>query len=275
MCYTMLMKQDNFASIMQQNSMAPKQYNMDMAKALDNRVHMGYGPKKLHPSMSEFIYRSPENKNTDYSVINLDITSRVSNDAFQQIENTLAQGKSILLISAGDAKQFEYVKQFAEKCGIGYTHNQHIPSGMITNWHKVVLEGINRKQQLEYEIATQKGANASQVSRAKKTIATQTEKYQGLIFMANKKPGLIIIINNDPRVEKMIIEAKKANIDVIALCDTNVNAKDVTTVIPCNTSSLDSIAFIMDNLSNAFLNGHAAAVNHNNSDRSRFRSNNN
>ena len=145
------------------------------------------------------------------------------------------------------------MKEAAEKCGMYYI-NQRWLGGMLTNF-TTIKKRIDRLNQLEkmQEDGTFDVLPKKEVILLKKEME-KLEKNLGGIKEMNEMPGVLFIV--DPKKERnAILEARKLNIPVIGLVDTNCNPEDVDYAIPGNDDAIRAVKLIADVMANAVIEG--------------------
>jgi small subunit ribosomal protein S2 len=80
------------------------------------------------------------------------------------------------------------------------------------------------------------------------------EKFLGGIKEMNKLPGALFIV--DPRKEKIAVaEAKKLNIPIVAIVDTNCDPDEIDYIIPGNDDAIRAVKLIAGTIANAIIEG--------------------
>ena len=86
------------------------------------------------------------------------------------------------------------------------------------------------------------------------------EKFMGGIKNMKQLPGALFIV--DPRKEKIAVaEAKKLNIPIVAIVDTNCDPDEVDYVIPGNDDAIRAVKLIAGTIANAIIEGKQGADN--------------
>jgi small subunit ribosomal protein S2 len=211
-------------------------------------VHFGHQKSKRHPGMTSSIYAT----RNGVSVIDLEATQKQLEEAAKAAQSLAAQGKTILFIGT-KSQAGALVKKFAEACGMPYMHHRWL-GGLLTNFKNVVevpkklvdlkmkrdngdLKKYTKKEQLEFD-------------REIERLSTSVEGLQNL----TKLPDAVFIV--DLKEEKTALtEALQLKIPVFAMCDTNVNPRDITFPIPSNDDAVKSIELILTVMSEAIETG--------------------
>ena len=145
------------------------------------------------------------------------------------------------------------IKEEAERVGMYYVNARWL-GGMLTNF-KTIQKRIERLAQINqmeedgtFDMLPKKEVIKLKAQRDK------LEKYLGGIKDMKKLPGAMFIV--DPRKEKIAIaEAKKLNIPVVAIVDTNCDPDEVDYVIPGNDDAIRAVKLIASTMANAIIEG--------------------
>ena len=150
------------------------------------------------------------------------------------------------------------MKEAATKSGMYYV-NQRWLGGMLTNFG-TIQKRIQRLKDLEtmQEDGTFDVLPKKEVIGLKKEME-KLEKNLGGIKEMNEMPGVMFVV--DPKKERIaILEAKKLNIPVVGLVDTNCNPEDVDYAIPGNDDAIRAVKLIADVMANAIIEGKQGEV---------------
>ncbi len=210
---------------------------------LEAAAHFGHRTDRWNPRMKRYIF---EERNGLY-IIDLAKTMEQLRAAVQIVRKVVANKKSILFV--GTKKQAKgVVQEAAEECGEFYVAERWL-GGMLTNL-STIRQSIKKMDRIEKEI----GGEVE--SRTKKEISQLTklqlklERNLSGIRNMRKVPGLVIVV--DPTKEHIAVaEARKLNIPVMALIDTNCDPEPIDHIIACNDDALKSVKLIIDELASA------------------------
>jgi small subunit ribosomal protein S2 len=196
-----------------------------MKQLLEAGVHFGHQTRRWNPKMATYIYME---RNGIY-IIDLQQTVKKFDEAYAFIKNTVADGKSVLFVGTKKQAQ-ETIKEEARRCGMHFV-NQRWLGGMLTNY-KTIRQRVLRLKQLE-----QMEESGAMDVLTKKEVARllnekeRLERFLGGIKDMDKLPGAVFVV--DPRKEKIAVaEARKLNIPVVAIVDTNCDPDEIDYVIP-------------------------------------------
>ena len=202
-----------------------------MKQLLEAGVHFGHQTRRWDPKMAEYIFQA-------------------RNGAF--LKEQAEEGKTVLFVGTKKQAQ-ECVKEAAEKSGMYYVDQRWL-GGMLTNFGTIRTR-VQRLKDLEkmQEDGTFEVLPKKEVILLKKEMA-KLERNLGGIKDMEEMPGVIFLV--DPKKEHIaILEAKKLNIPVIGLVDTNCNPEEVDYAIPGNDDAIRAVKLITDVMANAIIEG--------------------
>jgi len=211
---------------------------------LEAGVHFGHQTKRWNPKMKEYIYTSRD----DIYIIDLQKTVEKLEEAYAELFKATENGGKVLFVGTKKQAQEASIEE-ATRCG-GYYITERWLGGTLTNF-KTIRERINRLEQIE---KMEKEGKLELLP--KKEVAKIKKEYDKLnnilcgIREMRKLPQAVVIV--DPRVEiNAIREARKLNIPVFGIVDTNSDPDDVDFVIPGNDDAVRSVKVILGVLANA------------------------
>jgi len=202
---------------------------------LEAGVHFGHNVRRWNPKMENYIFGIRNN----IHIFDLRITLEALNSSLAKIHETVSKSGKILFV--GTKKQCaESVKELAESTNNFFVNKRWL-GGTLTNW-KTISNSINRLNELENTINDPAFTNS--VSK-KELLERSREKDKlhlnlGGIKELNGKPDLIVIM--DVVKDKLaVLEAKKLNIPIVGIVDTNADPELIDYVIPGNDDAIRSI----------------------------------
>lgn len=218
---------------------------MDMLKA---GMHFGHQGSKWHPKMKQYIF----GMRGGVHIIDLERTTEELEKALVYAKNLAVNGKSILFVGIKRQAR-EITKAAAEDCGMPYLTERWI-GGLLTNFD-VAKQRLKKYNTLKQQIASgeiEKYTKKEQIE-FKKTLEKMDKYLIGLAKVERLPEALFI---SDMRISKTAVaEAKRMNIPIIGVCDTNVNPENATYVIPANDDAVNSIKMISNLLASAIKEG--------------------
>ena len=215
-----------------------------LKKLLEAGVHYGHPTKKWNPKMGKYIY-CPRN---GIYIIDLNKTKDALSDAYKKLESIVLEGGKVLIVGTKDNAK-EIVEAEALRSGSFYITNRWL-GGILTNF-KTIQTRIRKLKDLE---SAEDDGSWDRLPK-KEAIALRKEKeklaknLEGIKEM-RKLPNAIIVV--DPTEEvNACKEARKLNIPVFAICDTNCDPDGIDYVIPGNDDATKSISMILGILNDA------------------------
>ncbi len=219
-----------------------------MKQLLEAGVHFGHQTRRWDPKMAEYIFQA----RNGIHIIDLQKTSKKIDEAYSFLKEQAEEGKTVLFVGTKKQAQ-ECMKEAAEKSGM-YFVNQRWLGGMLTNFG-TIRKRVERLKELEtmQEDGTFDVLPKKEVILLKKEME-KLEKNLGGIKEMTELPGVMFVV--DPKKERIaILEARKLNIPVVGLVDTNCNPEDVDYAIPGNDDAIRSVKLIADTMANAVIEG--------------------
>lgn len=219
-----------------------KDTEVSIKELLEAGAHFGHQKKRWNPKMRRFIFQE---RNGIY-IIDLAKTMQQIREAKEAIMPVLTQRKSVLFV--GTKKQAKsVVKECAELCGEFFVSERWL-GGLLTNL-STIRASVKKLERIEKQIASGEGLTKKELSLLEKQREKLDANLSGIRSM-RKPPGLVIVV--DPSKEHIAVaEAKKLNIPVIALVDTNCDPDPIDHIIACNDDALKSIKLILMSLTGA------------------------
>ena len=219
-----------------------------MKQLLEAGVHFGHQTRRWDPKMAEYIFQA----RNGIHIIDLQKTSKKIDEAYKFMKEQAEEGKEVLFVGTKKQAQ-ECMKEAAIKCNMYYVDQRWL-GGMLTNFD-TIQKRINRLKSLE---AMETDGTFDRLPKKEviklKAEREKLERNLGGIKEMNKLPGVLFIV--DPKKERIaILEARKLNIPIVGLIDTNCNPEDVDYPIPGNDDAIRSVKLIADVMANAIIEG--------------------
>ena len=219
-----------------------------MKQLLEAGVHFGHQTRRWEPKMAEYIFQA----RNGIHIIDLQKTSKKLDEAYKFLKEQAEEGKTVLFVGTKKQAQ-ECIKEAAIKCNMYYVDQRWL-GGMLTNFD-TIQKRIARLNELEemQENGTFEVLPKKEVMLLKKEME-KLEKNLGGIKDMKELPGVMFVV--DPKKERIaILEARKLNIPVVGLVDTNCNPGDVDYSIPGNDDAIRAVKLITDVMANAVIEG--------------------
>jgi len=219
-----------------------------MRQLLESGVHFGHQTRRWNPKMKRFIFTE---RNGIY-IIDLQQTLTYIDTAYEFVKQTVAHGGTILFVGTKKQAQ-EAVAEQARRVGMPYV-NQRWLGGMLTNFQTV----YKRLQRLkELEIIEQTGGENVLTKKEALVLKREKDKLErtlGGLRDMTKVPSAVWII--DTKKEHIAVdEARKLNIPVVAILDTNCDPDEVDYKIPGNDDAIRSAALLTRVIADAVADG--------------------
>ena len=208
---------------------------------LEAGAHFGHKKANLDSRMKRFIF----GVRAGVHIIDLEITTRLINQAYDSLKKIAANGKVIFV---GTKKQSADIVKFeAERCGAFYVNNRWL-GGTLTN-HATIRRSVETLKKMEATDPDTLSAKEQSVFMRKKN---KLEKNLSGIKEMYGLPVAMFVID----VEKdaiAVLEANKLGIPVFAIVDTNVNPTNVNHPIPANDDATRSVSLVAKVMADAVI----------------------
>jgi len=217
-----------------------------MKNLLESGVHFGHQTKRWDPRMKKYIFA----ERNGIHIIDLQKTIVAIKDAYEAVRKTVLAGKSVLFV--GTKKQAQQtVEREAKRCGMFHVNNRWL-GGMLTNFSTIKKSLLRLKKLEKMEIdGTFENLTKKEIARLMKE-RTKLEKNLGGIKEMKELPGIVFII--DTRKESIAVtEARKVNVPIVAVVDTNCNPEGITFPIPGNDDAIRAINLFAQIIANAVI----------------------
>ncbi len=228
----------------QQDSSAP----ITMRQLLEAGVHFGHQTKRWNPKMRPFIFGA----RNGIHIIDLQHTVQLFLRAYQFVVETVAGGHSVLFVGTKKQAQ-EVIQEEAKRAGMFHVTNRWL-GGTLTNF-RTVKGSIDRLRAIEkmgedgtFERLTKKEVLELERERIK------LEKTLGGIKAMGGLPGALFVV--DAKKEHIAVsEARKLEIPVIAIADTNCDPDLIDYLIPGNDDAIRAVKLFTGKIADACLIG--------------------
>jgi small subunit ribosomal protein S2 len=221
---------------------------ISMKQLLEAGVHFGHQTRRWNPKMKKYIFTE---RNGIY-IIDLQKTVKKVEEAYNFVRELAANGGTILFVGTKKQAQ-ESVKEEAERAGMFYV-NQRWLGGTLTNFATIQkrVKRLKDIQRME-EDGTFDVLPKKEVVRLKKELE-RLEKFLGGIKEMKQLPDALFVI--DPRKERIAVsEARKLNIPIVGIVDTNCDPDEIDYVIPGNDDAIRAVKLLTSKIADAVLEG--------------------
>ena len=220
---------------------------------LDAGVHFGHQTRRWNPKMKPYIWGS----RNGIHIIDLKKSLYAIDDAYTFLSNVAARGGQVLFV--GTKKQAcEPLKEAAERAGQPYVNFRWM-GGMLTNFQTIKT----RVQRMaEIESMKESGLIESYNKKEQAGLNKELDKLQaalGGIRDMHGLPAAVFVVDTNHEVNA-VREARRLNIPIVGLIDTNCDPDEVDYGIPANDDAIRSVRMLCDVVADAVLAGGQAGV---------------
>ena len=219
-----------------------------MRQLLEAGVHFGHQSHRWNPKMGEYIFGTRNN----IHILDLALTVPMMHRALQAVSDTVAKGGRILFV--GTKRQAQDAIADAAKRSAQYYVNSRWLGGTLTNW-KTISASIKRLRQLDEMLAS--GEAGGYTKKERLTLTREKEKLDralGGIKDMGGLPDLMFVIDTN-KEDIAIKEARRLNVPVAAIVDTNCDPDGIAYVIPGNDDAGRAVALYCDLVARAAIDG--------------------
>ena len=221
---------------------------ISMKQLLEAGVHFGHQTRRWNPKMAPFIFMD----RNGIHIIDLQQTVTRLNEAYKFVEQIAAEGGTILFVGTKKQAQ-EAVAEEATRCGMYFVNHRWL-GGMLTNFQTIQLrirylrELETRRDRGDFDRLPKK-----EMQRLQDDIA-RLERILGGIKDMRRLPNAIFII--DTRKERTaVLEARRLEIPIIALADTNSDPDEIDYPIPANDDAIRAVRLLSAKIADAVVEG--------------------
>lgn len=218
-----------------------------MRQLLEAGVHFGHHTKRWNPKMSPYIF----GVRNGIHIIDLQQTMPMLYAALSAVREVTAAGGRILFV--GTKRQAsDLIADAAGRCGQYFVNHRWL-GGTLTNW-KTITASIQRLRDLDETLDTEESGLTKKELLG---LTREREKLQRALGGIKEMGGLpdILFVVDTNKEAIAIKEAKKLNIPVVGIIDSNSDPDGISYAIPGNDDAIRSIALYCDLVSRAVLDG--------------------
>ncbi len=222
--------------------------SVTMKELLEAGVHFGHQTQRWNPKMDKYIYGDK----SGIHILDLRITFEVLEEVQNFIQKIVANSGKVLFVGTKPQAQ-KVIQEQAVRANMPYV-NQRWLGGMLTNFKTIIKRVIYLKELTSIESSGEINSYPKpERLRIKREIEKLTKSIGGIVEL-NKIPEAIFIVDllNETTA---LSEAKKLDIPVIALADSNVDPDNVNYIIPGNDDAIKSIELIASAIADSCLKG--------------------
>ncbi len=215
---------------------------------LEAGAHFGHQTSRWHPKMKTYIFT----RRNDIHIIDLQQTAALLEKACAYIRSVVAEGGNVLFVGTKKQAQ-ESVETEAKRCGMFYVNRRWL-GGTLTNFTTI-------QRRIDYLVRLENQKVKGDFGRLPKKEAQGFEeeierlnRNLGGFKEMTSLPSVIFIV--DPTKEKIALaEAKRLEIPVVAIVDTNCDPDDIDYIIPANDDAIRAIKLVCSKIADAVIEG--------------------
>jgi small subunit ribosomal protein S2 len=220
-----------------------------MKQLLESGVHFGHQTRRWNPKMKRFIFTE---RNGIY-IIDLQQSLSYIDRAYEFVKETVAHGGSVLFVGTKKQAQ-EAVREQATRVGMPHVTERWL-GGMLTNFQTVHkrLQRLKELEELDFDDAASSGLTKKELLMRKREMEKLQRSLGGVRDMA-RIPSAVWIV--DTKKEHLAVdEARKLNIPIVAILDTNCDPDEVTYPIPGNDDAIRAVTLLTRVVADAVADG--------------------
>ncbi len=221
---------------------------VSMKMLLEAGVHFGHQTRRWDPRMKQFIFT----QRNGIHIIDLQQTVPMLNDAYEYVRELATVGRTILFV--GTKKQgHESIQTEATRCGMPYVTRRWL-GGMLTNF-RTIQSRVKRLEELEARYAADEFERLpkKEARKLRDEMARLSRLFGGIRSM-KELPAAIFVI--DPHRERLAVaEARRLELPIVAMVDTNCNPEEIDYVIPANDDAIRAIRLLTTKIADAAMEG--------------------
>ncbi len=225
---------------------------VELKQLLETGAHFGHLTRRWNPKMKPYIFM----EKNGIHIIDLKKTQKAIDVAAEKLEQIVSEGHSILFV--GTKKQAKaIIAREAKRSNSNWVSERWL-GGMLTNY-ATIRKSIKRMQAIE---KMETDGTFEKITKKERLFRTRERdklrKVLDGVETMNKMPGALFIV--DIKKESIAVnEAKRLNIPVFAIVDTNCDPDPIDYVIPANDDAGRSIELIVGVMADAVISGNAKA----------------
>jgi small subunit ribosomal protein S2 len=222
--------------------------DFSMRQLLEAGVHFGHQAHRWNPKMASYIFGARNN----IHIVDLAQSVPMLHRALQAVSDTVAKGGRILFVGTKRQAQ-DPVAEAAKKCAQYYVNSRWL-GGTLTNW-KTISGSISRLRKLDEMLASNEAGGYTKKERLDlQRERDKLDRALGGIKDMGGLPDLVFVIDTN-KEDIAIKEARRLNVPVAAIVDTNCDPDGITYVVPGNDDASRAIALYCDLIAKAAIDG--------------------
>ncbi|MFI5236559.1 MAG: 30S ribosomal protein S2 [Ignavibacteriales bacterium] len=223
---------------------------MELAHLIEAGAHFGHLTRRWNPKMKPFIFM----EKNGIHIIDLKKSLGLLNQAHHEMIEAVSHGNNILFV--GTKKQAKgVIESEAKRCGMNWVSERWL-GGMLTNF-STIRKSVKRLQNIEKQ---ETDGTFDKITKKERLFLTrERDKLKKIlegVETMSRLPGVVFVV--DIKKEDIAVkEAKRLNIPVFAIVDTNCDPDPINHVIPANDDAVKTIELIVKHMADAVIEGQA------------------
>lgn len=217
-------------------------------------AHFGFSKSRRHPSVAPYLFGSKQG----FDIFDLEKTSALLEAATAYMKEAGAEGKRVLMVGTKQ-ELAELVRSEAKRAGVLFAVNRWV-GGTLTNFSEI-------KKRIEHLLMLRKDQESGELDRKytkkerlilSRDMERLEHSFEGVLEMT-QLPQVVVVV--DPRHEAIAVEeARQAKIPVVAIMSSDCDVRSAHMPIVVNDGQRQSVALVLQQLVNAYLEGRASYV---------------
>ena len=223
---------------------------IELANLIEAGAHFGHLTRRWNPKMKPYIFM----EKNGIHIIDLKKSLGLLNKAHQEMVESVSQGNSVLFV--GTKKQAKgVIESEAKRCGMNWVSERWL-GGMLTNF-STIRKSVKRLQNIEKQ---ETDGTFEKITKKERLFLTrERDKLKKIlegVETMSKLPGVVFVV--DIKKEDIAVkEAKRLNIPVFAIVDTNCDPDIIDHIVPANDDAVKTIELIVKYMADAVIEGQA------------------
>lgn len=223
---------------------------IELAQLIEAGAHFGHLTRRWNPKMKPYIFM----EKNGIHIIDLKKSLGLLHQAYQEMIESVSQGNTILFV--GTKKQAKgVIESEAKRCGMNWVSERWL-GGMLTNF-STIRKSVKRLQNIEKQ---ETDGTFDKITKKERLFLTrERDKLKKIlegVETMSRLPGVVFVV--DIKKEDIAVkEAKRLNIPVFAIVDTNCDPDPIDHLVPANDDAVKTIELIVKHMSDAVIEGQA------------------
>ena len=223
---------------------------IELTHLIEAGAHFGHLTRRWNPKMKPFIFM----EKNGIHIIDLKKSLGLLQQAYQEMINVVSEGGAILFV--GTKKQARgVIESEVKRCGMNWVSARWL-GGMLTNF-STIRKSVKRLQNIEKQ---ETDGTFEKITKKERLFLTrERDKLKKIlegVESMSKLPSAVFVV--DIKKEDIAVkEAKRLNIPVFAIVDTNCDPDEINYVIPANDDAVKTIELVIKYMADAVIEGQA------------------